>query len=266
MLQLSYSQVLKKETEVVKSEAKELDFRLEELKEMIDEYKKEGFDTTDAYEVYVSVPKESSLKINKDNVEKKGTFVERSLNKIENVIAIMKERKEYAQKNWPEWSKSISNALEKEKELYLSNALFIPVSLRSWAVNKFISENTGKGIILEGDVLKIKQEAPTHLAEIAMESGNIANAIILKNDKIVLSIINSGNKTIILGLMFKLKSYLKTFVLKQNQKEYKYFMGISNNMVFALMKRGEIESLIFCPADKFKSGFEQWREVLSHMS
>ncbi len=266
MIQLSYSEVLKKETDIVKSEAKELDLRLEELKKMIDEYEKEGFDTTESYEVYISIPKEGALKISKENVEKKGAFVERSLNKIENSIAIMKERKEYAQKNWPEWSKLISNELEKEKELYISNALFIPVSLRSWAINRYLSENSGKNIVLEGDILKIKQEAPTKLAENAMESGNITNAIILKNDKVVLSIVNSGNKTLVLGLMFKLKSYLKTFVLKQNQKEYKYFMGISNSMVFALMKKGEIESLIFCPADKFKVGFEQWKEVLSHMN
>ena len=42
-------------------------------------------------------------------------------------------------------------------------------------------------------------------------------------------------------------------------------MGIGDKVVFALVQRGDLESLIVCPTDKFKDGFEQWKEILNNI-
>lgn len=265
MLQMSYSGVVKKERKIVLGEVEELKQKLQELKVLIDQYRVEGFDITQGYNVYVSIPMDRLSKITKDNLSKEASFIENSLDKVENVISLMKERKSNAEKNWASWSDSIKKEFAENNEVYLSRLTFIPVALRTWAANKFVSENALGGVFFEGQVLRKKEVAPTEVVNKVMESGNIINALVVKDDKPFLTVVNSGNKTVFLGLFLKLSSYLKTFLRKYNQKEYKYLMGIGNNRVFALVTRGNVESLIVCPTEKFKQGFEQWKEVLKNI-
>nr|AIF06777.1 hypothetical protein [uncultured marine group II/III euryarchaeote KM3_195_B08] len=264
-LQASYRGILVKEKTAALDEVSELKEKLLLLKSMINDYKKEGFDISEAYNAYVSVPMDKLEKVNSKNINKHASFIDKSLNKIENVISLLKNRRESAEKNWSDWSSSISQEFEKEDELHLSSLTFIPVSLRTWAANKFITEHPGEGVFFEGEVLRKKEMVPTDLVHEAVKAGNILNVLVLKNDKPYITVITKGNKTLMQGLFLKFSSYLKTFLKRSNQKDYRYVMGIGDKVVLALIKRGELESLILCPTEKFKQGYDQWKSIFTRL-
>lgn len=265
ILRYSYEGVQKKEKESVLKEVEELKEKREQLKNLIEDYRKKGFDVTEAYNVYVSIPTDRISKITYKNIEHETRFIESSLHKIENVLSLLNERKDSTEKNWPEWSKAIMNLFQKEETIHLSSMNFVPYSLRNWAANKFISEHPEMGIVFEGESMKKKEISPDELIQEVLKSGFVLDALVLKDGEPFLAAVNTGNKTVMQGLLVKLSTYLRTFLKKSNQKEYKYVMGISNTVVFALVKREELESLIICPTDKFKEGFEQWKVVLDRL-
>lgn len=265
LLQYSYAGIRKKEQEEALSEVKELSEKLNVLKKIIDECKEEGFDISEAYNVFVSIPGGKLSEITPATIERESKFVESSLHKVENVISLMKERRQNAEKNWEEWSKKMLEMIGRNREVYLSSLSFIPVSLRAWAANRFVNEHGTKGIFFEGEVIRKKEIAPEELVNQIVKSGNIINALVLKDEKPFLSIVTSGNKTVIIGLFLKLSSYLRTFMKKSHQKEYKYVMGIGNSAVLTVVKKGSLESMILCPTKKFKEGFDQWKDILDNL-
>jgi len=283
LIQSSYSSVIKSEKRDIVVEKKELKEKLEELKTLIETYRKEGFDITQAYNVYVSIPQErfeerdnkddieigdsisNNVEKDSDEIEEEFIFIEQSLDKLDNVLQMLKGKIKSAESNWEMWASKITDELKKSNEVPLSNLTFIPLSLRIWAANRFIRERSIKGLFLEGQILKRKSVAPIKMVKSVVDSSSIINAVILKDGAPYISIVNEGSKTVFLALFMKLSSYLKTFLKRSNEKEYKYLMGIGNDKLYAMFKKENLESLIICPTDKFKESFERWKEVLSDL-
>ncbi|MBN2477897.1 hypothetical protein JXB01_01265 [Candidatus Micrarchaeota archaeon] len=262
LLQSTYRVTIQEDKEAALSNLADLKEKSAELKKFIDELSKEEFDISDAYRVYTSIPlkKINTLAEKKDTSE--NVEVMKLLNMVENAVELLKEKKENAEQSWQSWENYISKQLEDKEDLYVSTLITIPSSLRLWAVNRYIQKHLEEGLALEGELIRKKTLSPEAMTAALIKEGLIKGAVVLKDSKPVLSLLSAGSKNITTALTIKLISYLKTFLKKRNQKEYKYLMGIGNSNAFILVKSGETESLILCEKGKFKEAFERWKQTL----
>lgn len=236
--------------------------KINELTELVSKLGKENFEVGTEYDVLSRI----SVK-HVDELAKKGDsharrLVEEYLTHVEDAVDGLLERKKTADENWQNWSNEIAKLVDQHDEVYVSNLVTIPASLRLWALNKFASENIAKGITFEGDVIRRKAVTPEKLTKTLLDTDLLIGAIVVKNGKLLMTRVSSGNGTVSGVLTIKLLNYLRTMTTKLRMHEYKNLAVVGEKNVMALLKYGEVESIIIMKKEKFKEAVESWKEKL----
>jgi hypothetical protein len=238
--------------------------KIAELTELLGKLGKENFEVGTEYDVLSRI----SVK-HVDELAKKGDsharrMIEEYLTHVEDAVDGLLERKKTADENWQSWSMEIEKLVDQHEEVYVSNLITIPASLRLWALNKFASEHAAKGIIFEGDVVRKKAVTPEKMTKSLLEKDLLIGAIVVKNGKLVLSQMAGGSGTVSGVLSIKLFGYLRSLATRFRLHEAKNVAVVGEKNVLALLKYQDVESVIIMKKENFKAAIEDWKEKMKN--
>jgi hypothetical protein len=147
--------------------------------------------------------------------------------------------------------------LETQGEVYGPSLVFVPNSLRSWALIKYSKDNND-GVVLERDTLKKKKLSPAKIVQDMIASGIIRGAIVIKGEKIALSEFAEGGGTVTNALVLKLRTYMKSLSKGIGQHDPNGFMAVGEKNVIAYIRSSTFESVLFVRKEKFKDAIDIW--------
>jgi hypothetical protein len=259
ILERAYGMVIKHEKDMFLARASALKDRIAELERLIEEYTKEDFDVSKEYDVLAAVKAEKTDTTTKEMTARTKAIVDENLTKVENAISSLNERKKLADSNWSKWKEGISKMLADQGEVYVSSLVTVPVSLRAWALGKYVKEEGPEGVIFERDSLKKRKVSPEQLVQEMIEKGTIKGAIVLKQDKVVISEFAEGSGTVMSALGVKLNSYLGSLAKNLGQHAPQSYVAIGDKSVVVILKGRGVDSIIFVSKDKFSTAIESWK-------
>jgi hypothetical protein len=262
ILERAYGMVIKHEKDLFTAKSASLKDRLKELEGLIEEYTKEEFDVSKEYDVLTSVRSEKFDATAKDMTARTKAILDDSLSKVENAVSSLKERKKLADANWPKWKEGIAKMLDEQGEVYTSSLVTVPASLRPWALGKFVREEGTEGLTMERDSIKKRKITPSELVQDMISRGLIKGAIVMKQDKIVLSEFAEGSGTVLTALALKLKSYTQSLGKNIGQGTPTGFTAIGGKTVVVMTRNRGIDSVLFLGKDKFNAAMEQWQSKM----
>ncbi len=190
--------------------------RLEKLKELIAEAKKEldefsakGIEVSEEYDVIIRIPIEEL----EANVEKEDPYLMRGrldkyIEEIKEVMSSLKVKKDIASKNWPTWRDYIASELEKREVLNFDTLLLIPHQWRVWAITRYMEENPEEDLVLEGKLIKRKatsvEDKIKRLVSLYIDRNVLVGAIVLRNYKPVAYGSTLPKEGVMLNILFVL--------------------------------------------------------------
>jgi hypothetical protein len=186
-------------------------------------------------------------------------LIEDYLARAENAVTSLKGRKKLADENWPRWKEGIGRMLDEQNEVYISSLVTIPASLRGWALGRFAKEAGVEGLSFERDVIKKRKVSPDQLVQEMLGKGLLKGAIVMKQDKVVLSEFSEGGSTVMTALGIKLFSYMRTLAKNLGQHQPQSFAAVGEKTVIVIMRNRMLDSVLFISKDKFKEAVEQWK-------
>ncbi|HSB46888.1 MAG TPA: hypothetical protein VLD37_02655 [Candidatus Bilamarchaeum sp.] len=259
ILERAYGMVIKHEKDMFLARAASLKDRIAELDRLIEEYMKEDFDVSKEYDILTAVKSEKLDTVSKEMTARTKTIVEENLSKVESAISSLNEKKKLADTNWPKWKDAISKMLEEQGEVYTSSLVTVPASLRAWALGRYVKLEGADGIIFERDSIKKRKITPEQLVQEMVEKGIIKGAIVLKQDKVVISEFAEGSGTVMSALAVKLNAYLTSLSKNLGQKPPQSFVAVGDKSVFVILRGRGVDSILFVSKDKFNSAIESWK-------
>lgn len=262
ILEHVYGTKLREDKDLFMERVAQLKSRLNELKELIEKLSASNFDVSEEYDTASEISVKHIDDLAKKNDHHSRDFIERELGKVEDAIDKLMERKKTADENWEKWKSDISLLVEEKEEVYVSNLITIPASLRLWALNKYASEYSERGLIFEGNVIKKKVLTPEKLARSLLNKDLLLGVIVIKGGKLFISQMTSSSGTIMGVLGAKLVAYLRTLTQKLRMREYGNMAIVGDRNVIAVLKYRDVESLIIMPKEKFKEAIDYWKEKI----
>jgi hypothetical protein len=149
--------------------------------------------------------------------------------------------------------------LDEQDEVYLSALVTIPASLRSWALGRYVKEAGAENLVFERDAVKKRKISPEQLVQDMIRKGLLKGAIVMKQEKVVLTEFAEGSGTVMTALTLKLTAYLRSMAKNLGQHPPSSFVAIGDKTVMVLMKGRTVESMLFISKDKFRDAIEQWK-------
>ena len=259
ILERAYGMVIRQEKDMFLARAASLKDRLKELETLVEEYSKQDFDVSKENDVLMLIRAEKVDMLSKEMTARSKALVDDYLSRTENALSTLKERKKIADENWPKWKESIEKMLEEQNEVYTNSLLVVPASLRSWALGRYVRESGVEGIVFERDALKKKRISPDELVRDMVGRGLLKGAIVLKQDKVVLSAFAEGTGTVRTALTLKLIAYLRTLAKSLGQHAPASFVSVGDKTVIVMMRNRMLDSMLFVGKDKFKESIELWK-------
>ncbi len=259
ILERAYGMVIKQEKDLFLAKSASLKDKLKELEALIEEYTKEDFDVSKEYDVLTSVRSEKMEAVAKEMTARTKAILDENLGRVDSAIGSLKERKKLADDNWPKWKEGITKMLDEQNEVYTSSLVTIPASLRSWALGRYVREEGTESLSLERDSLKKRKVSPEQLVQEMIDKGLIRGAIVMKQDKIILSEFAEGSGTVLTALALKLNSYMQSLAKNMGQGTPTSFVAIGDKRVVVIMKNRGMDSILFVGKDKFNAAMEQWK-------
>ena len=259
ILEKAYGMVIKQEKDMFLAKAATLKDRIAQLGALIEEYSKEDFDVSKEYDLLASVKSENPDNLVKEMTGRTKAIIDEGLNKVENSIASLKERKKIADDNWPRWKDAIAKMLDEQGEVYQTSLVTVPSSLRVWAMDRFVRESGPEGVILDHDVLKRKKIAPETIVRDMINKGLLKGVVVIKQDKITIAEFAEGSGTVTSVLALKLRSYLQSLAKNMGQRAPQSFVAIGDKEVLVIMRGKNTESVLFINKPRFNEAVEQWK-------
>ena len=259
ILEKAYGMVIKQEKDMFLAKAATLKDGIAQLGALIEEYSKEDFDVSKEYDLLASVKSENPDNLVKEMTGRTKAIIDEGLNKVENSIASLKERKKIADDNWPRWKDAIAKMLDEQGEVYQTSLVTVPSSLRVWAMDRFVRESGPEGVILDHDVLKRKKIAPETIVRDMINKGLLKGVVVIKQDKITIAEFAEGSGTVTSVLALKLRSYLQSLAKNMGQRAPQSFVAIGDKEVLVIMRGKNTESVLFINKPRFNEAVEQWK-------
>ena len=259
ILERAYGMAIRAEKDMFLAKAGALKDMIAELESLVEEYTKDDFDVSKEYDILNMTKSDRVDNLAKDMNTRSKTLIEENLARIEHGISSLKERKKLADNNWPKWKENIAKLIGEQNEVYTSSLITIPASLRAWALGRYAKEVGTEGIVFERDAIKKKKVSPDQLVREMVECNLIKGAVVMKQDKIVLSEFAEGSSTVMSALTLKLTSYLSSLAKNLGQHPPQSFVVVGDKYVVVIMKNRTFDSVLFLSKDKFKEAIEQWK-------
>ncbi|MFH0885188.1 MAG: hypothetical protein V1861_05765 [Candidatus Micrarchaeota archaeon] len=259
ILEKAYGVVIRQEKDMFLARAASLKDRMAELEALIEEYSKEDFDVSKEYDVLTTAKAEKIDILTKNMTARSKALIDDYLMRVENSINSLKGRKKLADENWPRWKETIAKMLDEQGDVYISSLVTVPASLRGWALGRYGKEAGTEGLSFERDAIKKRKVSPDELVRDMIGKGLIKGAIVIKQEKVVLSEFAEGGNTVMTALSLKLYSYIKTLAKNLGQHQPQSFAAIGDKTVIIMMRNRMLDSILVISKDKFKDAVEQWK-------
>ncbi len=263
LLEMSYGKILKAEKETFVQRADGVKERIKALSDLIDAYREEDFDISREYDVLTTVNPQKIDDIVKSMTPRSKAMLDDYSIHIDGAISTLKERKKLADDSWPRWKDSITKSLEEHDEVYASNLVTIPASLRLWALSKYVAEKKSEGLVFEHDALRKKRIDPASVVRDMIEKKLIRGAIVIQDEKITISEFADGNATLRSALAMKLRTYLYSLTKNIAQREPARFLSVGNKSVLLFFKGRASETMLFLDKDRVKEAIEGWNSKMA---
>jgi hypothetical protein len=263
VLEQAYGIAIKEEKGLFEMRVKRLKEMIKELQKLVEEQSAEEFDVSQEYDVLTSLSVQRIDELSKKMNARSKKVIEEDLNRVEGAIERLTERKRTANESWEKWSGIIENMLAEQDEVYLTSLITIPASLRTWALRRYVKEKGGEGMVFERDSIKRRRVSPENLLKKLISQKLIVGAVVMKNDKVLVSKMASGSATVPSVLSLKLRSYLHSLAKSLGQHAPASFATVGGKNVLVLMKTAELESMLIIPKDKFKEAVEEFKKKAS---
>lgn len=245
--------IISSEKGTVQKLAEKVKQKHKEFGEIIDRCKQDEFEVGTEYDVY------SSIRLGKiDQLAQSGDkgALEEYYTRMENFIASINERKKTADESWAKWRNLISQLLEENNEVYTTSLATIPVSLRSWALAKYMKEN-GEGVIIERDALKKKRFDIKSFIASLIEKETIEGAVTIKDNELVDANFAEGSSTVRSAIMFKVEDHLSSLE-KSLGKQLKELKIEGERSAIQNRKHKNTETFIFADKKKINEAISIW--------
>ncbi len=259
ILEKAYGMVIRQEKDMFLARAANLKDKMKELESIIEEYSKEDFDVSKEYDILTTVKSEKIDLLTKNMTARSKALIDDYLARVENGITSLRGRKKLADENWPRWKDAIAKMLEEQNEVYTSSLVTIPASLRGWALGRYAKETGVEGLTFERDAIKKRKISPTELVSDLIGKGLIKGAVVMKQDKVVLSEFAEGGTTVMTALGMKLFSYMRTLARNLGQHQPQSFAAVGEKTVIIIMRNRMNDSILIISKDKFREAVEQWK-------
>jgi len=263
LLEMSYGKILKAEKDTFVQRANEVKERIKALSDLIDAYREEDFDISREYDVLTTVNPQKIDDIVKSMTPRTKAMLDDYSIHIDGAISTLKERKKLADESWPRWKDSITKTLEEHDEVYASNLVTIPASLRLWALSKYVAEKKSEGLVFEHDALRKKRIDPATVVKDMITRRLIRGAIVIQEEKITISEFADGNATLRSALAMKLRTYLYSLTKNIAQREPSRFLSVGNKSVLLFFKGRASETMLFLDKDRVKEAIEGWNSKMA---
>lgn len=259
ILERAYGMVIRKEKDTFLARAAELKNMIKELETLIDDYTKDDFDVSKEYDILNSLKAEKVGLLAQETTARNKALVDEYLSRADSAVSSLRERKRIADESWPKWKDSIAKMMEEQNEVYTSSLITVPASLRTWALGRYVKEVGAEGISFERDSLKKKKVSPQQLVREMIDHELLKGAVVLKQDKIMVSEFGEGGGTVASALTLKLNSYLQSLAKNLGQHPPQSFVSVGEKNVIVMMKNRTVDAVLFLNKDKFKDAVEQWK-------
>lgn len=234
------------------------------LKELIEKAYEKNFNVDEEKTVAASVSAQKISLLERKMTPENVAEVAEDLNRISAATEALEEKIKIAEENWLQWRTLIEKNLEEKNEVGPSSLQAVPADLRVWALSKYAAEHSPEEITYEKDVLRRKKiTAPTMVKELT-KRGVIKGALLIQNEQIVASCLE-GDKSATAAsvLLLRLRAYLYSLAKAMKTEEVPAsFVSVGKNTVFIITKMGRYEAALILPRDKFKEGYDQFREKI----
>jgi len=258
ILERAYGMVIKQEKDMFLAKAATLKNKIAQLGNLITEYSKDDFDVSKEYDTLTSLKADNVDVMAKEMTGRTKALVEENLSKAEGAINTLSEKRRIADENWAKWKEIIAKGLEERGEVYVMSLVTVPASLRTWSLGRYMREE-GDGLILERDVLKRKQVSAEGLVRQMINSGLLRGAIVMKQEKVLVSEFSEAGSTVASVLALKLRAYVQSLAKNMGQHQPQSFVSIGDKTVLVMMKGKTIESVLLINKPKFNEAIEQWK-------
>jgi len=265
ILERAYGMVIREEKDAFMQKAERLKERLKELATIIESYRGEDFDVGQEYDTLASISTDKVDSLARSMSARSRTVIDDDLNRVENAIGSLTERKRTADANWPKWKEMMSQMLTERNELYAASLSSVPSSLRLWAMGKYVKE-MGGGVVLDRDAIKKKKITAGRFVQEMLDKGLIKGAVTINDDRIGLSEFGGRSETVLAALALKMRSYLRTLGRNLAQKEPNSLVAIGKDTVIVYLRDHHFQSVVFVKKDKFKEAMEKWKAFAPALS
>jgi predicted regulator of Ras-like GTPase activity (Roadblock/LC7/MglB family) len=212
---------------------KELEDAIGRLKEKIEAGKRARIDVSEEQEVLFTIPSldrmGKKMKDKKTLKEAKG-MLDETVGKVELGIAKVEEKMKLMEESWEGWSRMIEGLLSTKKTASAEMLIDIPKTWREWALEKYLSERKGEGLIMEKGVLKafaeekVGREGLTEVLRDLVSSGRIDGGTIIGKDGAIVAaeLPEKSNKAVVAVMCSKMiaGSEELTAQLEKGKMEY----------------------------------------------
>ncbi len=262
-----YNKEIKEDKQLFVNNISSLKEKLKELKSLIEKLSKEGFDVGKEYDALASISLEKIDTLSKktDDVDAKRT-IDLDLSRVDDAIEALHEKKKTADENWTAWSSKISALVQENDEVYVSSLNFIPSSLRSWTLNRFVEEHKSEGFVFEDEAIKKKAISVGSVAEDLVKRGVFYGLVLTKFGKVLSARIKDTSDTVISILSLRSFAYLSTLVKNLRTGDYVSVVSIGSNLVLVFLKHEDFESMALVEKSKFKTSVAKLKETLERLS
>jgi len=260
MLEVAYGIMRQHEKDEFLAQANQLKGRLNELKASLENARQENIDVNQEYEIFSSITQEKIDALAKDmNVQNRVLVGEYGM-RVDNAVKSLAEKRKLAEDNWPRWSVGITKLLEGQKEVYAYYLVDVPVSLRMWALERYVKEKGAEGVVLDRDVLKRKKMTVNQIIHDMLEQKMITGAIVMREENVEIAEFADGSsETVRSVLALKLRAYMNSLARNINQRGPVSLLVVGNDIAIVYLRERSMDSFIFIGKDRFTTAMEQWK-------
>ena len=260
MLETAYGMTIRREKDALLTEAARLKDMLRELEALVEKARGENFDTGPEYDVLIATPPEKIDALAKVMTPQNKTLIDDYTARVASAIKNLNSKRKLAEENWPAWSDSIAKLIAEQEEVYVSSLAAIPVSMRPWALGRYIKEKGTEGIVYEHDAIRKKKMTMVKVVGEMLGQQLITGAIVLNHEKLEHAEFADGSgATVKSVLALKLRAYMNSLARNMGQKEPVSLLVVGAAIALVYTKDRSREFFLFVGKDKFGQAMEQWK-------
>ncbi len=234
------------------------------LKELVEKAYEKNFSVEEEKVVAASVSAQKISLLERKMTPENVAEVAEDLNRIGAATEALEEKIKIAEENWPQWRALIEKNLEEKNEVGPSSLQAVPADLRVWALSKYAAERPPEEVAFEKDMLKRKKITAQTLVRELTKRGVIKGALLIQNEQIAASCLEGDKSTTAVSvLLLRLRSYLYSLAKSlKTEGAPASFVSVGKDTVFIIAKMDKYEAALLLPKDKYKEGYDQFREKI----